>query len=179
MAERGYVVLSGTIGGQYARGSIVPPKAFEEDRINHWIARGVIRRANEDDVEAAKGIQPSGSLLDTGSRVEAPSPTEAVHAQLAAKHSEIGQLRARIESLEEEVKELEGEELSRAKEQEEAVKKAAEAEGRALERDPREPHPGNPAPEASQSSNDPPTPVDAEPDTSKPAETRSTGRVTR
>jgi hypothetical protein len=177
MAERGYVVLTGTIGGQYARGSIIPPDAFEKERVNHWVARGVIRRANEDDIEAAKGIQPSGSLLDTGSQVDVPTPTETVKAQLAAKHSEIGQLRARIESLEEEIKDLEGEQMARAEEQESAAEEAAKQGGMAV--DPREPHEGNPAPEASQSSSDPETPVDAKPAEARAAETRAAGRVTR
>jgi len=163
---RGYVVLSGTIGGEYARGSIVPEDRFEEDRINHWVARGVIRRANEDDIEAAKGIQPSGSVIDTGSRAPSLTPEEQAAAAKGARVSEINRLEALVEQLKKEDEEATKREEAVAKEQTRAMKAANEALGLGETRDPRAPHRENPSPESTQSSSDDPTPHDAkdEPD---------------
>ena len=182
MAGRGYVVLSGTIGGEYARGSIVPEGRFDDERIDHWVAKGVIRRANEDDIEAAKDIQPSGSITDTGSRTQALTPEEQVAANRAARESEIVALEARVERLKRENEEANEREEALAREQTRAMEAARGRLGMGGEdKDPRAPHRDNPSPESTQSSSDDPTPHDAksEPDKDSSPPSRPAGRLNR
>lgn len=127
----GYVVQSGTLGGEYARGSIVPEGRFEDERIDHWVAKGVIRRATDEDIEAAKGIQPSGSILDTGSRAEVLTPEEQATANKSAREAEILATEQRLERLKKEHEEATSVEEERAKEQTRAMEAAKERLGTA------------------------------------------------
>jgi hypothetical protein len=167
---RGHVVLGRNIGGRFNRGSIIPPDTFPEERIDHWVASGVIRRANEDDVEAAKDLQASGSPLDYGSRVNRPTQVQTAEAAQAGRQNRIAALEAQLERLKKEDEELSRVELERARENEEAKKRALEALGRPLGGvDPRQPTEENRSPEMTQSSSDDPQPPDAQ----------AGGRVTR
>jgi hypothetical protein len=163
MVASGYVVLSGTIGGQYAKGTIIPEGKFPDERINHLVARQAIRRANDEDVEAAQGLQPSGSPRDTGSLAFNPTPTEVAANDAAARQAEIYALELRLEHLKQVDEELTNREATRAQEHQDAIEAAKEADGMAV----------NPSPEASQTSSDPETPPDA---TSARGGTRIAGR---
>lgn len=129
MPGRGYVVVSGTIGGQYARGSIIPDKAFPEERLAHWVARGAIRPATDEDVTAAVGVQPSGAPRDIGSLNEVLTPTQFASLSAAAREAEIQATKDRLELLESTHDEATDREMELAKAQESAMANSAAALG--------------------------------------------------
>lgn len=99
-AEHGFVVEAGSLGGHYNRGQILPDDAFPEDRMTHFLARGAIRVATEEDVAAANAV-PTG-LPALGSTDEPPgTPMALFEEEKTRRDAEIEALEAKIQELEE------------------------------------------------------------------------------
>ena len=99
-AEHGFVVTSGSLGGQYFSGQIVPEDAFPEERMTHFLAKGAIRVATEEDVAAANAV-PTG-LSAVGSSDEAQgTPMALFEQEVQRRDAEIEDLKARLEQMQE------------------------------------------------------------------------------
>jgi hypothetical protein len=99
-ADKQYVVTAGSIGGEHKTGAIIPADAYPQERMAHFLARGAIKVATEEDIQRheaeVRGIAALGST-DAGTM----TPMAIFEQEKASRDAEIQGLEARIRELEE------------------------------------------------------------------------------
>lgn len=122
-ADLGYVVTTGSIGGHYNRGAIIPEDAYPEGRMAQFIAKGIIRPASQADVDTFNAT-PTG-LAAVGSTDEsAMTPTALVEQERAVREAQIDNLQAQIDELKRQIGEDLPAQMDHAQLQEAAMEEA-------------------------------------------------------